>query len=88
VVITTLDERAIAERLGAIAIARAGASISEAAIEAKIHDAALVVAHPDELAIAALVERGGDAIVIATEPRPGRLASFVSWPPPLPPPAS
>ncbi|HTJ41051.1 MAG TPA: hypothetical protein VL463_03120 [Kofleriaceae bacterium] len=86
VVITTLDERAIAERLGAIAVARVGASIVEAALEAKVNDAALVVAQPDEHAIAALVERGGDAIVIATEPRPGRLASFVSWPPPPPPP--
>lgn len=84
VVACALDEEAALARLGAIAIHQAGASLDEAALEARVHDAALIVSLAGVRArdVAAFARRGGDAIVLATGPLPARLASLPAWPPP------
>jgi hypothetical protein len=86
VVIARDPIESVAQRLGAIAVLRAGATLDDGALEAKLAEAALVVplgAAPAR-ALAAFAERGGDAIVIApaTAPLPARLASLPTWPAP------
>ena len=89
VVIARMPIDTVGDVLGAIAILRAGASLDDGALEARLADAVLVVplgAAPAR-AIAALAERGGDAIVIApaSAPLPARLAPLPAWPPAPPP---
>ena len=79
----------LASALGAIAVALPGAELADAQLEARLHDAVLVVplAHATAGALASLAARGGDAIVLV-EPAdeaslPPALAALPSWNAPL-----
>src|SRR5439155_434136 len=75
-----------------------GVDLTDAMLEARLHDAALVIpsagadlsgasGNAGAIAIAALAARGGDALVIIDEPHdaglPAALAALPMWTPPL-----